>query len=117
MDEIRDYALSFPGAHEDFPWGESVVKVDGKVFVFLGVPREGRVGMSVKLPERAALLLERELPPGNTITPTGYGLGKSGWVSLDLLPDAMSLEELRSLIDESYVAVAKKRRVKEWKGG
>jgi predicted DNA-binding protein (MmcQ/YjbR family) len=117
MREILEYALSFPGAHEDFPWGESVVKVDGKVFVFLGVPREGRLGMSVKLPERATVLLERELPAGNTITPTGYGLGKSGWVSLDLLPGTLSMDELRSLIDESYVAVAKKRRIKEWKGG
>ena len=29
-------ALSYPGAHEEFPWGERVVKVKGKVFVFLG---------------------------------------------------------------------------------
>ena len=33
---LRDYALSFPGATEDFPWGERVAKVKGKVFVFLG---------------------------------------------------------------------------------
>ena len=33
---LRTYALTFPEAHEDFPWGERVVKVRDKVFVFLG---------------------------------------------------------------------------------
>lgn len=33
---LRDFALDYPGAHEDFPWGERVVKVKGKVFLFLG---------------------------------------------------------------------------------
>ena len=32
---LRRYALGLPGAHEDFPWGESVVKVSKKVFVSL----------------------------------------------------------------------------------
>jgi predicted DNA-binding protein (MmcQ/YjbR family) len=32
----REFALGLPGAHEDFPWGGSVAKVRGKVFVFLG---------------------------------------------------------------------------------
>ena len=34
--ELRACALSFPGAHEEFPWGERVAKVGKKVFVFLG---------------------------------------------------------------------------------
>ena len=29
--ELRRYALGLPGAHEDFPWGESVVKAGKKV--------------------------------------------------------------------------------------
>ncbi|MBA3709787.1 MAG: hypothetical protein H0W83_13320, partial [Planctomycetes bacterium] len=33
---LRAFALAFPGAYEDFPWGERVVKVAKKVFVFLG---------------------------------------------------------------------------------
>jgi hypothetical protein len=33
---LRTYALTFPEAREDFPWGERVVKVREKVFVFLG---------------------------------------------------------------------------------
>src|SRR5258708_4293822 len=33
---LRTCALGYPEAREDFPWGERVVKVRDKVFVFLG---------------------------------------------------------------------------------
>ena len=32
----RAFAMGLPGATEDFPWGERVVKAGGKDFVFLG---------------------------------------------------------------------------------
>jgi predicted DNA-binding protein (MmcQ/YjbR family) len=73
---LRAHALSYPEAVEDFPWGERVVKVRGKVFAFLGRPEEGGLGLSVKLPGSAMLALD--LP---FASPTGYGLGKSGWVT------------------------------------
>jgi hypothetical protein len=46
---VREFALEYPGAHEDFPWGERVIKVKGKVFVFMGKP-DGELSLSVKLP-------------------------------------------------------------------
>jgi predicted DNA-binding protein (MmcQ/YjbR family) len=98
-------ALAYPGAHEDHPWGETVVKVKGKVFVFLGHAQEKGFGCSLKLPfsSGAAMLLP-------FASPTGYGLGKSGWVSSSFapgedVPDGLLLEWL----DESYRAVAPKR--------
>src|SRR5438045_3887097 len=73
---LREFALSLPETHEDFPWGERVVKVKKKVFVFMGHEESKEFGLSVKLPEtgQAALSLPHTQP-------TGYGLGKSGWVS------------------------------------
>ena len=108
---LREFALSFPGATEDFPWGERVAKVKGKVFVFLGgdpVPG-GPIGLSVKLPESGADALD--LPFAK---PTGYGLGKSGWVSARFeAEDHPPLEILKGWIRESYCAVAPKKLVAE----
>ena len=33
---LREFALTLPGAWEDFPWGDTVIKVRKKIFVFLG---------------------------------------------------------------------------------
>jgi predicted DNA-binding protein (MmcQ/YjbR family) len=103
---LRAFALGYPGTHEDFPWGERVVKVKGKVFVFLN--RSGdTLHMTVKLPRSGLIVL------GLPFTkPTGYGLGKSGWVSATLGPgDSAPVEMLQQWIDESYRAVAPKKLV------
>ena len=104
---LRAFALSLPGATEDFPWGERVAKVNGKVFVFLGVDPVpgGEIGFSIKLPDSAEEALQ--LP---FTAPTGYGLGKSGWVTAkfgekEAPPRAM----LESWILESYRAIAPKK--------
>jgi predicted DNA-binding protein (MmcQ/YjbR family) len=103
---LRKHALSYPEAHEDFPWGERVVKVKGKVFLFLG-KHEEMLGLSVKLPGSASLALG--LP---FASPTAYGLGKSGWVTARFAPrEKPPLELLMRWIDESYRAVAPKRLV------
>jgi len=103
---LRAFALSYPDAHEDFPWGERVIKVKSKVFVFMGVS-DGGLGVSVKLPVSATLALG--LP---FATPTRYGLGKSGWVTARFAPkERVPLDVLRQWIDESYRAVAPKKLV------
>jgi len=101
---LRAFALGFPGAREEFPWGERVVKVGKKVFVFMGMADGDGLGLSVKLPASGPMAL---LLP--FATPTGYGLGKSGWVSARFAPsDNPPLALLREWIDESYRAVAPK---------
>ena len=77
---LRAFALGYPGAQEEYPWGERVVKVKGKVFVFLGRDDEG-LGLSVKLPQSRLMALG--LP---FASPTAYGLGKSGWVTVQFGP-------------------------------
>ena len=104
--ELRKYAFGLPEAHEDHPWGESVAKVGKKVFVFFGSGGSDEPpGMSVKLRDSQPLALAQ---PG--ATPTGYGLGKAGWVSIRITGD-MPFEMLCDWIDESYRAVAPKKLV------
>jgi predicted DNA-binding protein (MmcQ/YjbR family) len=110
--KLREFALEFPEAYEEFPWEHRAMKVKKKVFIFLGNNEEGGLSLSVKLPHggREALLLP-------FATPTGYGLGKSGWVSASFGPgDKPPLPILCEWIDESYRAVATKTLVKQLDG-
>ena len=101
---LRDYALGFPEATEDFPWGERAIKVKGKAFLFMrATPDE--VSFSVKLPHSRFFVLD--LP--NT-EPTHYGLGKHGWVSARYpAAPAKSIDMFKMWIEESYRAVAPKK--------
>ena len=111
--ELLAFVLSLPGAFEDHPWGETVAKVGKKIFLFSGEDKEGQFGISVKLPESgdAALAMPNA-------SPTGYGLGQSGWVSLRIGPkDKISLDLLRAWVEESYRAIAPKRLVRELDAG
>jgi predicted DNA-binding protein (MmcQ/YjbR family) len=105
---LREYALSFPEAHEDFPWGERVVKVRTKVFVFMGCDTKiHALGITAKLPLSGARALEMPFTE-----PTGYGLAKSGWVSARFAEgDEVPVELLKQWIDESYRAVAPKKLI------
>ena len=80
---LRERALELPGATEEFPWGERVVKVNKKIFIFLGKAGAdgGELSFSVKLPDSSFAALEM-----HGAQPTGYGLGKSGWVTLRFAP-------------------------------
>jgi len=100
--KLRDFALALPEVHEDLPWGERALKVKNKVFVFLGRDMDEDFGLSVKLPtsHKSALRLP-------FTSPTGYGLGKSGWVSAKLDDRSQaSFEMLRDWVKESYCALA-----------
>jgi predicted DNA-binding protein (MmcQ/YjbR family) len=99
---LRDFALAFPDTTEDFPWDHRAIKVKGKLFVIFA-NHEGRLNITVKLPVSgpAALALAN-------VEPTGYGLGKHGWVTASLPADELTLALLEEWIDESYRAVAPK---------
>ena len=107
--ELRDYAMNYPEATEDHPWGHIAVKVKGKSFVFLGGAKEEKLlTLSMKLPGSRDMAVD--LPFAE---PTGYGLGKSGWVTakFDKAAD-VPLDLLKKWIDESYRAIAPKKLVK-----
>jgi predicted DNA-binding protein (MmcQ/YjbR family) len=104
---LRDFALRFPEAVEEFPWDERVVKVRGKIFVFLG-EIEGRLRVAVKLPVSAEMALT--LP---FTAPTGYGLGRAGWVTARFAAgDDVPIDLVKEWIAQSYRAVAPKALLK-----
>jgi predicted DNA-binding protein (MmcQ/YjbR family) len=104
---LRKWALAYPEAYEEFPWGHSAIKVKGKAFMFMG-HFEGVLSMSVKLPFSNSAALS--LP---FASPTSYGLGKSGWVTAKFSrDDKVPLDLLESWIEESFQAIAPKRLLK-----
>lgn len=108
---ILAFALQLPGAYEDHPWGEDVAKVNKKVFAFLGVDDSPDLGMSVKLRESHDQALS---VPG--VAPTGYGLGRAGWVTVPFLDTTPPLDVLKDWVEESYRLVAPKRLIAELDG-
>ena len=72
---LRKFALSFPDAHEDFPWGHLAAKIGKKAFVFIS-GEGGETSMSTKLPQSGKSALKHSFA-----RPTEYGLGKHGWVT------------------------------------
>jgi len=107
---LRDFAMAYPEATEEFPWGERAIKVRGKVFVFL-YDSEEALSITTKLPSSSGAALMFAFAK-----PTGYGLGKSGWVTSRFGPkEKPPMGLLQEWIDESYRAVAPKKLVAKLK--
>ena len=107
--ELRAWGLTLPGAHSKAPWPDhDDLAVKDKTFAYL--PKAGQpFSLSVKLPYTGAAALD--LPYA---TPTGYGLGKSGWVSLAPAEDDIPpLDQLKEWVEESYRAQAPRKLVRE----
>jgi predicted DNA-binding protein (MmcQ/YjbR family) len=107
--ELRAWGLNYPGAHSKAPWPDhDDLAVNDKTFAYL--PKAGEdFSLSVKLPYTGEVALD--LPFAK---PTGYGLGKSGWVSFSPAEDEIpTIDQLKDWIDESYRAQAPKKLVKE----
>ena len=109
---LRKLCLSFPGAYEDFPFGEvsSVFKVEKKLFAISALEASPLV-VSVKCePELAEHL--RGSYPGKIVP--GYHLNKRHWNTVlcdGSLPDDM----VRDMVEDSYdlIVAAMPRAVRE----
>ena len=107
--ELRAWGLTLPAAHSKAPWPEhDDLAVKDKTFAYL--PARGRAfSLSCKLPYTGYAALQ--LPFAE---PTGYGLGKSGWVSFDPGEDQIpDIKQLKAWVEESYRAQAPRKLVKE----
>ena len=100
---LRAYALTF---REATAWGERFIKVQGKIFVSVGMV-DDRLRVGVKLPISAEMALT--LP---FCEPGGYGLGRAGWITARFADDDdPPIDLLKGWIAQSYRAVAPKKLV------
>lgn len=106
---LRAFGLKFPEAHGKAPWpGHDDLAVKDKTFAYLSADGEP-FSISCKLPYTGEVALQRPYA-----SPTGYGLGKSGWVTFTPREDEMpAIEEFKEWIEESYRAQAPRKLVKE----
>ncbi|MFY9782496.1 MAG: MmcQ/YjbR family DNA-binding protein [Acidimicrobiales bacterium] len=108
MDRIESIVARLPEAvRVDIEaWGgEPSFRVAGKNFIFAGA--DGRmITLKLTVDEAAAVVATDP-----EVVPTGYGLGRSGWVSINLSsrPSADRWREVEEWIRTSYTLVAPQR--------
>ncbi|MBT2384704.1 MmcQ/YjbR family DNA-binding protein [Streptomyces sp. ISL-11] len=114
--QVRSFALGLPGAVEEFPWeDDAVIKVNKKIFVFLGAEGNAETpGISVKLKDEEVHGHALAVPGA---APTGYGLGRSGWVSVPLTGESAPVELLCDWVEESYRTIAPKKLIAQLDAG
>ena len=105
--KLKEFGLAYPEAHSKSPWPDhDDLAVRNKTFAYLSAEGEP-LSISCKLPLTGQMALT--LPFAK---PTGYGLGKSGWVTATFGPkEAPPLDLLKDWIDESYRVQAPKKLV------
>ncbi|MBX9670343.1 MAG: MmcQ/YjbR family DNA-binding protein [Candidatus Obscuribacterales bacterium] len=105
---VRKLTMAFPETQEDHPWEHSAFKVKKKTFVFMALDADG-LRLSFKLDQ--SLFNTLALP---MCEPTGYGLGKSGWVTASFESgDNVPMSHVERWIDERFRLIAPKTMVKQ----
>jgi hypothetical protein len=105
--KLKESGLAYPEAYSKSPWPDhDDLAVRNKTFAYLGQPGQP-LSISCKLPVTGQMA--STLP---FTSPTGHGLGKSGWVTATFAKGELPpLELLEDWIDESYRAQAPKKLV------
>jgi predicted DNA-binding protein (MmcQ/YjbR family) len=85
--------------------GQPTFRVRNKNFVFTDIEASS---MSVKLPKEEAAAVVASVPGAE---PTGYGLGRHGWVKVPVTPDSHTdgWDQVTEWVRTSYTLVAPKR--------
>lgn len=108
MDRLEEMVARLPEAErvDVVEWGDHpTFRVSGRNFVFSDHEAHH---LSLKLPKEEAAAVVATDPD---VEPAGYGLGRHGWVALDLPPDpgAERWAQVEEWVRTSYVLVAPKR--------
>jgi predicted DNA-binding protein (MmcQ/YjbR family) len=109
---LKTFGLSLPGTQPKSPWpGHDDVAVNDKTFTYLSISdKDAALRISVKLPVTGKDVLARV--PG--AVPTGYGLGKAGWVSVRFGDgEDVPIDTVKRWMMESYRAQAPKKLLKQ----
>jgi predicted DNA-binding protein (MmcQ/YjbR family) len=108
---VRQFGLTLPESWEDYPWEHRALKVRKKVFVFLPNEASLDTGFNLSLKLKAS---HEDAMEEDFTTPTGYGMGRHGWVSAAFKPDdEVDVDQLMAWVEESYRLIAPKKCVKE----
>ena len=116
-DAVRAFALGLPAAEEDFPWGETVIKVrrkpgvppwrkegvHGPMFLWMGQRDNVSPAVCVKLSSS----YEEAVAVAHATPTTISGLGQWGWLTVRLRDVDVPL--VCDWVEESYRNVAPRR--------
>lgn len=103
VEDIRDYALSFPYVEESFPFDETalVMKVKGKMFLLFDIESKP-LWVNLKCePDRALELREHY-----SFVMPGYHMNKRHWNTIEVT-DSVPDHLIREWIEQSYLLVVK----------
>ncbi|MEO0561837.1 MAG: MmcQ/YjbR family DNA-binding protein [Chloroflexota bacterium] len=103
-DELIAYCLTKTGAFEDTPFGPDTltIKVMNKLFALTGTEPDAKT-VNLKCDPDHALFLRNVYP--DDVKP-GYHMNKQHWNTVTLA-GAVSDDEIRDMVDESYDLVVK----------
>lgn len=98
IEELREYALSFKGVTESFPFDETILvfKVMNKMFLLTDT--EKNMSMNVKCDPEKAIDLRERFP--ETVLP-GYHMNKRLWNTV-MFNREVGDDVLKSWVDDSY---------------
>ena len=94
---IRKHCLAKPDAVEEYPWGDVVWKIRGKIFAGSS-DGSNRVSVKATLEEQARLIQHPAIEKARYV-------GRFGWVTITVKNKKVA-QLARELIDESYSRVA-----------
>ena len=97
---IQQHCLGFPGATEDYPWGDIAYKIKGKMFACVDKAMPMQVTVKAD-PADADTLVQNP-----AITRASY-VGRYGWVTIRI-EETPTLELALGLIEMSHALVRKR---------
>ena len=101
-DDLIRLALDMPGGEPGFAYGRSDVRLKGKIFLAFFSDNE----MMLKLDREHASYMTQVSP--ETCSRVGGAWGNTGWIRMKI--GALTMEEARDLIEESWQNVRSSQR-------